>query len=266
MNILKAFLLTLSLILFNYTIIYILELLIKEGYFLTDSSVYYIGIIGTLSYAFSYWLILFIIFKIKLSWLKGTKKTNALNINIIFYLLLISIGLHFFDQPFFDFSKIIDVFMDLERLPFQFYNEDVISLVFSGFAVLIISPIFEELFFRRLIFNKLYKKYTLNTSIIISSICFALIHLPNYRNLIPTFIFGIICCIIYVKTKRIIYPIILHFFGNLTWLLSIIYGEEYYKWLYELQFDFMYWSLSIFGVLLSILGLKKITTPSKVYK
>ena len=68
------------------------------------------------------------------------------------------------------------------------------------------------------------------------------------------------------KTKNILYTIILHFFANLTWLSLLVYGEKFYEWIYELNYDFMYWSLFVFGILMTILGMKKIkTTANNVY-
>lgn len=167
------------------------------------------------------------------------------------------------ERPFFDFKLILDKINSIPPEPYSYYERDNITLIYLGISSIIVAPIFEEIIFRKHMFTKLSQKYTLNTSILISSFCFSLIHLPRYRNLLPTFIFGIICCLIYIKTKRIVYTIILHFIGNLSWLILIIFGEKYYSWIYSYEFGFMYWTVTCFGLLLVILGLIKITTTNK---
>jgi hypothetical protein len=47
-------------------------------------------------------------------------------------------------------------------------------------------------------------------------------------------------------------------------MLYSIYGEPFFNWVYGLNFDFMYWALAIFGILITVLGMKKITTANIV--
>ncbi|WP_408608259.1 CPBP family intramembrane glutamic endopeptidase [Aquimarina spinulae] len=182
----------------------------------------------------------------------------------LLYLILIAIGLEFFDRPLFDFNKIYDYFSGTELKPFEFSESSNLSVLYRGISVLIIAPIFEEFFFRKFLFREVLKKHSLTLSILVSSICFSLIHLPSYRNLLPTFIFGIIACLIYNKTNNIFYTIILHFLTNLSWLLLVSYGKSYYEWSYGLNYNFVYWLLFIFGIGLSYIGIKKITVANKV--
>ncbi len=266
MNIFKAFLFT--------ALLLALEVITSLGiYKLTESSInnldnteyltHYIGLTMTIPRIIAY-LLIFVVFKIKLNWKNGQSKINGLEIKFIFYLLIITIGLEFFDRPFFDFSKILDSIKNLIAEPYVHTERSNVTLIYRGISALIVAPIFEELVFRKYLFTELLKKYSLKLSIIISSVCFALIHLPSYRNLIPTFIFGIICCLIYRKTKNIIYTIILHFFANLTWFLFSIYGESFFKWIYGLEYDYTYWLLFLLGIFVTILGMKKITTANTV--
>ncbi len=177
---------------------------------------------------------------------------------VLFYIVIIVIGLSFFDRFFFDFSKIIDVIINKEIEPFVSNKKTNLTWVYRGTAALIIAPLFEELFFRKYIFGELLKKHSFATSAIVSSICFSLIHLPSYRNLIPTFIFGIICCLVYKKTKSVMYTIAFHFLSNFLWIIFSIFGEPFYTWLYRLEFNFLYWVFIVFGGLLSVFGIKKI--------
>lgn len=186
-------------------------------------------------------------------------ETKNLNLKIILYFLLIVIGFGFAEQPLIDFKMIIDYY--------QYSEVKHYSFKFSGFSTtyiyiiiqtLLVSPVFEELFFRKFLFVQLLKKNKTQKAIMISSLCFSIIHFETPSNLVPTFIFGIITCLIYLKTKKIIYLIILHFLFNLCYILYSIYGESFFDWLYGLNYNFMYWALFLFGVFTTILGIKKI--------
>lgn len=90
-----------------------------------------------------------------------------------------------------------------------------ISLVFIGSLIssIIIAPIFEELMFRGIIFNKLNKYFSIHIAILVSSIFFAICH--NFGGIFSAFIFGICMCILYLKTSNIFLPMIAHGFNNL---------------------------------------------------
>lgn len=256
MNIYKALLITFLLI--------ALEVLLSLGIYPLiekiepiENAITYIEIANVLNTIISY-AIIFLLFKVNLNWKNTLPKFKTIELSTIFYLLIVTIGLEFFDRPFFDFTKIVDSFNNNTIQPYEHFELSNSYIIFNGILGLILAPVLEELLFRKYMFTKLLKKYSLNWSIIISSLFFSLIHIPSYRNLIPTFIFGIICCLVYMKTKNILYTIILHFFANLVWLSSLVYGENFYKWIYGLNYDFMYWSLFVFGILMTILGMKKI--------
>lgn len=264
MNILKAFLLFALLIgleglmsLGVYEIYKFIEPNVTDS-ISSNSLIHYFRITNTMIIAISYLVVFFFFFKTVFDWNQGIEKVKIIDLKTISFLIIIAVGLELFDTPFFDFSKIIDHINDVEIETFNFSESSNISLFYKAISALIIAPILEELFFRKFIFGELLKKNSLSLSIIISSICFSLIHLPSYRNLLPTFILGVICCIIYLKTKNIIYPIILHFFTNLSWLVLLTYGKPYQKWIYGLEYNFIYWTLPIAGAAISYIGLNRI--------
>ena len=93
-----------------------------------------------------------------------------------------------------------------------------INIYIALFGSVIIGPILEELVFRYLIYNNLNKFNKKNTSIILSSIIFALVH-NGFINIVYAFIIGTILTIIYSKNKNIKEVIILHMVANLMSLL-----------------------------------------------
>lgn len=93
-----------------------------------------------------------------------------------------------------------------------------INIYIALFGSVIIGPILEELVFRYLIYNNLNKFNNKNTSIILSSLIFALVH-NGFINIVYAFIIGTILTIIYSKNKNIKEVIILHMVANLMSLL-----------------------------------------------
>ncbi len=266
MNILKAILLT--------ALLLGLEVLISLGVYEfiepkvtdslnDDSLIHYFGITDRIPTVIAYFIVFYLSYRTIFNFNKGIEKVKSIKPKFILYLILIAIGLQFFDRPLFDFSKIYDHLSGVELKPLEFSESSNLSIIYRGISVLIIAPIFEELFFRKFLFGEVLKKHSLTVSILVSSICFSLIHLPSYRNLLPTFIFGIIACLIYNKTRNIFYTIILHFLGNLSWLLLVSYGKSYYEWSYGLNYNIIYWLLFIFGIGVSYIGIKKITLANK---
>ena len=97
--------------------------------------------------------------------------------------------------------------------------EDTTSELISGTdlwiiiaVVVIIGPIFEELIFRKIFIDTL-GKYSIGIAIFMSGASFALFH-GNLTQVIYTFSAGLILAWVYAKTKKIIYPILLHMFIN----------------------------------------------------
>lgn len=100
-------------------------------------------------------------------------------------------------------------------------------LVVGGTLYLIINmilstvtgPIAEEFIFRGLLLNRLITKTNMWGGILISSFIFSIYHM-NIDLLIGTFLFGIIASLLYLKTKNLLVPIILHMGHN-----SIVFIE-----------------------------------------
>lgn len=93
-----------------------------------------------------------------------------------------------------------------------------LSLISSG----IIGPIYEEILFRYLLYNRLKKKYSIRKSILITTIIFALIHISPIK-IIYAFILGLILNIAYEKYHNIKAPILIHIASNTT----VIFLYEY---------------------------------------
>ena len=88
------------------------------------------------------------------------------------------------------------------------------GLFISMIITVIGAPIMEELFFRAIIFKRISRKFNIYLGLIISSLIFGLLHIE--LAVIGAFIFGIACCILYIKYKNILIPMTVHFLNNLV--------------------------------------------------
>ncbi|MPN16891.1 hypothetical protein SDC9_164238 [bioreactor metagenome] len=87
------------------------------------------------------------------------------------------------------------------------------GLFISMLITVVGAPIMEELFFRAIIFKRVSRKFNIYIGMVISSLVFGFLHIE--LAIIGAFIFGIACCILYMKYKNILISMTVHFFNNL---------------------------------------------------
>ena len=91
----------------------------------------------------------------------------------------------------------------------------------------IFAPIFEEILYRGLMYNKLKEISNAFIGVLISSILFALLHIPGYGFNIKIFCFvldGILLTYCYEKTDNIYVPILVHSVNNFfIFLFNYVY-------------------------------------------
>lgn len=96
-------------------------------------------------------------------------------------------------------------------------TEAILALIKSLPLVIVVSsifgPILEEIIFRKIIFGSLYKKMNFFFAGLISSVIFAVVHMDFTHILLYTAM-GFAFAFLYVRTKRIIVPIIAHISMN----------------------------------------------------
>ncbi|MFT8322147.1 MAG: CPBP family intramembrane glutamic endopeptidase [Bacillus sp. (in: firmicutes)] len=80
------------------------------------------------------------------------------------------------------------------------------------FVSIIVAPIVEELLFRGYLLNKWGERLGAKKSIFLTSFLFAVLHIGS--TFIVQFVFGILCCLVYMKTKNLLVPIVLHMLNN----------------------------------------------------
>ncbi|WP_017754993.1 CPBP family intramembrane glutamic endopeptidase [Calidifontibacillus oryziterrae] len=92
----------------------------------------------------------------------------------------------------------------------------------------VVGPIFEEIIFRQIIFGSLYRKFNFWIAAIISSLIFAAVHVDFTHILIYTAM-GFVFSFLYVKTKRILVPIMAHVSMNTFVVVVRIFLGDYFE-------------------------------------
>lgn len=102
-------------------------------------------------------------------------------------------------------------------------NNPSISFIFS---LILIAPLWEEYFFRGVIFGGLSENKSLQYSLLTSTFLFATFHFDP-KLLIPTLLLGAICALLYYATKSLSYAIIFHITFNITSLCYTFFIRNY---------------------------------------
>lgn len=118
---------------------------------------------------------------------------------------LLLIGIIYFTFPY----MLNDLLSQSSVAETTTYSGLFISMLITVFG----APIMEELLFRAIIFKRVSRTFNIYIGMIISSLIFGLLHIE--LAIIGAFIFGIACCILYIKYKNILIPMTVHFLNNL---------------------------------------------------
>ena len=123
---------------------------------------------------------------------------------------------------------------------------------FMLIATVIISPIFEEILYRGLLYNKLKEISNVFIAVFISSILFAFLHIPGYGFNIKMFslvLDGILLTYCYEKTDNIYVPILVHSINN---FFIFLFNYVYFYFLIVI-----YFIIFIAGIIIAIQEIKK---------
>jgi len=106
----------------------------------------------------------------------------------------------------------VKTFYNHSDTPFPLLNN---LLVAAG--LLVIAPILEELFFRGVLLQRWGHLWNLRRAIVLSAIFFAVIHMEPVGSLL----FGILMCLLYLHTRSLVLPAIVHFLNNFVVFLVL---------------------------------------------
>ena len=169
---------------------------------------------------------------------------------LTFFVYLVSIYIvNDFKVPFFDFKKnysqnnykllIVVVLGTLGLYLLSYLIPTVSNILFfnniqndnsfenisyvSFFAIIIIYPFLEELFFRKLIAKKIYDAKGLKPALFISAVIFSVSHIFTNYGLLGAFFGGLTLGFIYLKTFNFLFCFISHSLNN---FLVIVMSEK----------------------------------------
>ena len=131
---------------------------------------------------------------------------------------------------------------------------------FMFIATVIISPIFEEILYRGLMYNKLKEISNAFIGVLISSILFAFLHIPGYGFNIKMFslvLDGILLTYCYEKTDNIYVPILVHSINNFFIFL--------FKYVYFYFLIIIYFIIFIMALIILIIDIIKYVKVRKTF-
>lgn len=172
-----------------------------------------------------------------------------INIKTIFIAIIISIVLVFVMFIFRNFITNL-LFGALKFIPEEFYeyfnnelvqNNTTIQLLIYTVSIVIITPVMEELFFRGVIIGS-YSTYSRKLSVIFSIFVFSIAH-HSFMQRIYVIPLSFVCGYLLLKTKKIIYSIIVHAFVNFTSLFNIRLDKVIFTPEYPIKYDEGYTAL-----------------------
>jgi len=114
------------------------------------------------------------------------------------------------------FSQAIAVSIEMQLFgiePTSENTEIIVDFTRSNILFILIpamiAPVLEEIIFRKILFGTFYKKMNFFFAALLSSFIFAVLHL-DFEHLLIYATMGFVFAFLYVQTKRIIVPIIVH--------------------------------------------------------
>lgn len=174
--------------------------------------------------------------------------------------LISLVGIPFFLRVFNDVFIRIEILLGYNDYPiFDNSPKETGTILYNFFVLILLVPIYEELFFRGYIIKKLKIHHNIRSIVIFSSLLFALIHINPYNmdwtffKLPIPFLLGVSTSLVYVWGKSIIYPILLHIGYNSY--IFIIYGEKYWALEKSLNFNYLYFFIILLSIIAVIIQL-----------
>ncbi|AJH72742.1 CPBP family intramembrane metalloprotease [Bacillus tropicus] len=102
-------------------------------------------------------------------------------------------------------------------------TSNIYMTIFTFVSACVLAPIMEEVIFRGFFLQRMAYKWGIKKAVIISSIIFGLGHF----DVIGAFMFGVVMCLLYIKTQNIWTNIAVHALNNLiATSMQFVGGEE----------------------------------------
>ena len=103
-------------------------------------------------------------------------------------------------------------------------NITVFSVLIAFISAAIISPIYEEIFYRGFLYRWLRTRIGLTGGLLLSSLIFSVAHIPTYNVMPVNFLSGMIFAYAYERTNSILPSILIHGITNGLMVLLTSFG------------------------------------------
>lgn len=179
-----------------------------------------------------------------------TSSKHVFHFGTILLVSLMAIGYEIIKDPIVN-SNFIYHYLLSGREYVEFESGQMLAWKFTPMVItsLAIAPFFEEVVFRRFLFQGLINSVGITGAILLSSSLFALIHFENPINIITTFILGFLSALIYYKTKNIYWSIYFHVVANVISISKNILASSYQSLISMLNYGLIYWIMVIIGIM-----------------
>ena len=117
--------------------------------------------------------------------------------------------IYFLVQAIYGLIAIVVFNMDPNSEHSEMIKNNVISFPFRIVNIAILGPIMEEILTKKIILDTLRKRTNVYIACLITSLIFALLHM-ELASLIPYTLGGLVYAFLYVKTNRLMVPIVVH--------------------------------------------------------
>ncbi|MGF2614616.1 CPBP family intramembrane metalloprotease [Rossellomorea vietnamensis] len=103
-------------------------------------------------------------------------------------------------------------------------NVTLLTVLLAFVSAAVISPLYEEIFYRGFIYRWLRTRVGFKGAVLLSSLIFTIIHIPTYNVMPVNFFSGIIFAVAYERTGSIWPPVLIHGLTNGTMVLLTSMG------------------------------------------
>ena len=116
---------------------------------------------------------------------------------------------------YFDWLNSVELFeIGPDTTPIQY------GLIF--FVVAVFAPVVEEVIFRGIMVERFGAKYGYKSAVLLSSFLFGVLHM----DIIGAFVFGVVLSILYLRTRSLLLPFLIHAANNGAVALLIFFDES----------------------------------------
>ena len=103
-------------------------------------------------------------------------------------------------------------------------NLAIHTIIIAFISAAIISPVYEEIFYRGFLYRWLRTRLGLIAALILSSLIFTIVHIPTYNVMPVNFLSGVIFAWAYERTSSVWPPVIIHGLTNGLMVLLTVTG------------------------------------------